>query len=71
MPSIDLSPTSQDAQLIEEVDGQVARQNRNRLLASLKADDFFLLSGFLREVPIKQGQILEVRGERVDAVYFP
>ena len=69
--SIDLSAASQDAPLIEEVDGRVARQNRNRLLASLKADDFSLLSGFLREVPIEQGQILEERGERVDAVYFP
>jgi CRP-like cAMP-binding protein len=49
----------------------VARQNRNRLLASLKADDLSLLSSFFREVPIKQGQILEERGERVDAVHFP
>jgi CRP-like cAMP-binding protein len=71
LPSIDLSPTSQDAQPIEGVDGRVARQNRNRLLASLKADDLSLLSDFLREVPIKQGQIREERGERVDAVYFP
>jgi CRP-like cAMP-binding protein len=49
----------------------VARQNRNRLLASLKAADLSLLNDFLREVPIKQGQILEERGERVDAVHFP
>ena len=46
-------------------------KNRNRLLASLKSDDFSLLSRHLREVPITQGQILEERGERVDAVHFP
>jgi CRP-like cAMP-binding protein len=58
-------------QLFDEVDSRVAHQNRNRLLASLKADDFSLLGRFLREVAIEQGQILEERGERVDAVYFP
>jgi CRP-like cAMP-binding protein len=47
------------------------QKNRNRLLASLKSDDFSSLSRNLREVPISQGQFLEERGERVDAVYFP
>jgi CRP-like cAMP-binding protein len=46
-------------------------KNRNRLLASLKSEDLSLLSRHLREVPIEQGQVLEERGERVDAVYFP
>ena len=46
-------------------------KNRNRLLASLKSEDFSLLSRYLREVPIEQGAILEDRGERVDAVHFP
>jgi CRP-like cAMP-binding protein len=46
-------------------------KNRNRLLASLKQDDFTLLSRYLREVPIEQGALLEDRGERVDAVHFP
>jgi CRP-like cAMP-binding protein len=30
-----------------------------------------LLRRHLREIPIEQGQIIEERGERVDAVYFP
>jgi CRP-like cAMP-binding protein len=46
-------------------------KNRNRLLSSLKQDDFSLLSRYLREVPIEQGMLLEDRGERVDAVHFP
>ena len=45
--------------------------NRNRLLASLKADELSLLSNYLREVPITQGELLEERGERVDLVHFP
>jgi CRP-like cAMP-binding protein len=45
--------------------------NRNRLLASLKANDFSPLSRYLREVPLDQGALLEERGERVDAVHFP
>jgi CRP-like cAMP-binding protein len=47
------------------------RKNRNRLLASLETEDLSLLSPHLREVSIKQGQLLEERGERVDAVHFP
>ena len=46
-------------------------KNRNRLLASLKTEDFSLLSRYLREVPFEQGSLLEERGERVDAVHFP
>jgi CRP-like cAMP-binding protein len=46
-------------------------KNRNKLLASLKPDDFSLLSRYLREVPMEQGALLEDRGERVDAVHFP
>jgi CRP-like cAMP-binding protein len=46
-------------------------KNRNKLLASLRPEDFSLLSRYLREVPIEQGVLLEDRGERVDAVYFP
>jgi CRP-like cAMP-binding protein len=49
----------------------VVPKNRNKLLASLKPDDFSLLSRYLREVPIEQGMLLEDRGERVDAVHFP
>jgi hypothetical protein len=47
------------------------QQNRNRLLAALKPADMCLLGRYLREVSIKQGEILEERGERVDAVHFP
>ena len=46
-------------------------KNKNRLLASLKSEDLSLLRRHLREVRIEQGQIIEERGERVDAVYFP
>ena len=49
----------------------MALKNRNRLLASLKSEDFSLLSRYLREVPLEQGTVLEERGERVDAVHFP
>src|SRR5271154_3904342 len=49
----------------------MALKNRNMLLASLKSEDFSLLSRYLREVPIEQGALLEDRGERVDAVHFP
>jgi hypothetical protein len=49
----------------------VVPQNRNKLLASLKPNDFSLLGRYLREVPIEQGTLLEDRGERVDAVHFP
>jgi CRP-like cAMP-binding protein len=45
--------------------------NRNRLLASLKAEELSNLSKHLREVPIKQGELLEERGEQVDLVHFP
>ena len=45
--------------------------NRNRLLASLKPEELSSLSKHLREVPIKQGELLEERGERVDLVHFP
>src|ERR1700733_1829874 len=45
--------------------------NRNRLLASLRPSDFSLLKKYLREVPIEQGEILEERGQKVDAVHFP
>ncbi len=47
------------------------QRNRNRLLASLKSEDLALLRGHLREVTIEQGQLLEERGRRADAVYFP
>jgi CRP-like cAMP-binding protein len=45
--------------------------NKNRLLASLKAYEFSELSKHLREVPIEQGELLEERGEEVERVYFP
>ncbi|HEY7247819.1 MAG TPA: Crp/Fnr family transcriptional regulator [Xanthobacteraceae bacterium] len=45
--------------------------NRNRLLASLKPEELSKLSKHLREVPIKQGMLLEERGERLDLVHFP
>lgn len=45
--------------------------NRNRLLASLKPEGLASLSKHLREVPIKQGELLEERGERVELVHFP
>jgi CRP-like cAMP-binding protein len=46
-------------------------KNRNRLLASLKSEEQSIFGRHLRELPIKQGQVLEERGERVDAVHFP
>jgi CRP-like cAMP-binding protein len=47
------------------------QKNRNRLLASLKSDELSLLQRHFREVDIKQGELLEERGQRVDAVFFP
>lgn len=49
----------------------MVKRNQNRLLASLKSEDFALLNRHFREVEVTQGQFLEERGERVDAVYFP
>ena len=46
-------------------------KNQNRLLASLKSDDLALLARHFRMVEVTQGQFLEERGERVDAVHFP
>jgi CRP-like cAMP-binding protein len=46
-------------------------KNRNRLLASLRPSDFSLLRKYLREVAIEQGEVLEERGQKVDAVHFP
>jgi CRP-like cAMP-binding protein len=47
------------------------QRNRNRLLASLKSEELSLLVRFFRHVSIEQGQLIEERGERVDAVHFP
>jgi CRP-like cAMP-binding protein len=47
------------------------QRNRNRLLASLKSEDLALLRRHLREVSMEQGELLEERGRRADAVYFP
>jgi CRP-like cAMP-binding protein len=44
---------------------------RNRLLASLAAEDLLLLKRHLREVPLEQGDTLEEPGRAVDTVYFP
>src|SRR5580693_8830152 len=49
----------------------MSNKNYNRLLASLKSEDFAALKRSLREVPLTQGQILEERGQRTDAIYFP
>lgn len=45
--------------------------NRNRLLASLRTEELSALARHFREVPLNQGDLLEERGQRVDAVYFP
>jgi CRP-like cAMP-binding protein len=47
------------------------QRNRNRLLASLKSEDLALLRRHLREVSMEQGELLEERGRRTTAVYFP
>ena len=47
------------------------QRNRNRLLASLKSDEYSLLERHFREVSLNQGELLEERGQRVDAVFFP
>jgi CRP-like cAMP-binding protein len=47
------------------------KANRNRLLASLRVEELSLLERHFREVPMTQGELLEERGQRVDAVYFP
>jgi len=47
------------------------QKNRNRLLASLRPDELSLLDRYFREVAINQGDLLEERGQRVDAIFFP
>jgi CRP-like cAMP-binding protein len=44
---------------------------QNRLLASLKSEDLKVLAQHLREIPIRQGDLLEEPGRPLDAVYFP
>jgi CRP-like cAMP-binding protein len=56
---------------IDPVSGSSVQQNRNRLLGSLRADEFSRLRRYLREVEVNQGDLLEERGQRVDAVFFP
>src|SRR5216683_5093417 len=51
--------------------GRCALEFRNRLLASLPAEDMALLRRHLREVPVEQGEMLEEPGRSVEAVYFP
>jgi hypothetical protein len=44
---------------------------RNRLLASLSADDLAQLGPHLSEIRTQQGDLLEEPGRPLDAVYFP
>jgi CRP-like cAMP-binding protein len=53
------------------LEGAGLEKNRNRLLALLKGESLSLLSRHWREVQITQGEMLETRGERLDAVHFP
>jgi hypothetical protein len=45
--------------MFDRSEGRIVQKNRNRLLGSLKGEDFSLLSRYLREVSIEQGQILD------------
>jgi CRP-like cAMP-binding protein len=44
---------------------------QNRLLVSLPADDFALLSPYLAAVELERGRLLYDPGDRIDTVYFP
>src|SRR4051812_16395600 len=46
-------------------------QPQNRLLAALSASDYSLLRPNLKEVMLKQGDVLQDAGERIQYVYFP
>jgi CRP-like cAMP-binding protein len=44
---------------------------RNQLLGSLPAAEFALLEPHLKDMPLKQGVILNEQGETIEHVYFP
>jgi len=44
---------------------------RNRLLAALDPTDLAFLAPHLRQVPLKQGVLLQESGDAIDHVYFP
>jgi CRP-like cAMP-binding protein len=44
---------------------------QNRLLVSLPADDFALLSPHLQTVELERGRLLYDPGDRIDTIYFP
>jgi CRP-like cAMP-binding protein len=62
---------ARNGRLANKRGGKGVQRNRNRLLASLKADEVSVLSRHFREVSLSQGEVLEERGRRVDAVFFP
>lgn len=50
---------------------RLTTQSPNSLLALLPAADFALLKPQLREIPLRQGAVLQEPGEFVQQVYFP
>jgi CRP-like cAMP-binding protein len=44
---------------------------RNRLLASLPADDYALVESSLQSATLRQGTVVQEVGEAIDRVYFP
>jgi CRP-like cAMP-binding protein len=50
---------------------RAARERGNLLLAALRPDDLSLLSPHLKEVSLRQGDVLHEQGERIEHVYFP
>ncbi len=44
---------------------------RNRLLATLPAADLALLTPYLKDISMEQGDLLQEQGDPVEEVYFP
>lgn len=44
---------------------------QNRLLATLPADDYALVSPYLTPIDLERGRLLYDPGDRIDTVYFP
>jgi CRP-like cAMP-binding protein len=53
--------------MIDKADGHL----RNRLLASMPASDYSLITSSLQSVIYKQGMVLQEAGEAIDTIYFP
>ncbi|SEB88280.1 transcriptional regulator, Crp/Fnr family [Rhizobiales bacterium GAS188] len=63
--------SQQDAASRHDAGGRNGANRRNQLLQSLLPGDFALLAPHLRDISLRQGEILIEPGDPVEHVYFP